>query len=112
MFGCALNRGGFGSIHFANLLVSVIAISGFSLADQIVSPQDNQNLLSRSGLVLQTTDEVQAISVPITQWVGSSGEDSLKVFSPFYVYVLKPLCACHTLALFILSSFAFLALPI
>ncbi|RPA96489.1 hypothetical protein L873DRAFT_1694515 [Choiromyces venosus 120613-1] len=81
MFGstrCTVNRGGFGSIPFANLLVSVIAISGFSLADQIVSSQDNENLLSRSGLVLGTTNEVQAISVPITQWIGNSGENSLK----------------------------------
>lgn len=110
MFGCALNRGGSGPIHFANLLVYVIAISGFSLADQIVSPQDNQNLL-RSGLVLQTTDNVQAISVPITQWVGRSGEDSLKVFSLSYVCVLKPLCTCRTKDLFLLPSFAFRALP-
>ncbi|KAG0634192.1 hypothetical protein HOY80DRAFT_1061176 [Tuber brumale] len=80
MFGstrCIINRGGFGSIPFANLLVSVIAISAFSLAEQIVSAQDNDNLLSRSGLVLGTTDEVRPISVPITQWFGGS-ENSLK----------------------------------
>ncbi|CUS10909.1 unnamed protein product, partial [Tuber aestivum] len=82
MFGstrCTVNRGGFASIPLlANLLLALVAISGFSLADQVVSPQDNGNLLSRSGLVLRTTDEVQPISVPITQWVGSSEENSLK----------------------------------